>query len=71
MFDMSNATIQTTIGIKHVVRRVGVMREYYHTLPTPSAPHGEWWVHNPQYGFVPVPSNGRALCAALEEDNAR
>lgn len=58
------STISTACGIKTVVRRVGVQGEYYYTLPTLSAPHGEWWTLNPQRGFVPVPGNGRALLAA-------
>jgi hypothetical protein len=58
--------INTAFGPRSVVRRVGVAGEYYETLPTRSAPNGEWWVHNEQKGFVPVPSNGRALRAALE-----
>ncbi len=57
--------IKTTFGDRHVVRRVGVCGEYYYTTPTPSAPHGEWWVCNPQHGYVPVPSNGKALAEAI------
>lgn len=61
--------IQTAFGTKTVVRRVGkVAAEYYFTLPTPNAPNGEWWTCNPQQGFVPVPSNGRGLLAALAEE---
>lgn len=60
-------TIKTAFGDKHVSKRVGICGEYYLTLPTPSAPNGEWWTCNPQRGFVPVPSNSRALVAAIAE----
>jgi len=57
--------VQTAFGKKAVVRRFGVSGEYVETIPTPSAPHGEFWTLNPQRGWVPVPSNGRALRAAI------
>ena len=60
-------TIKTAFGNKSVSKRAGVCGEYYLTLPTPSAPNGEWWTCNPQRGFVPVPSNSRALVAAIAE----
>jgi hypothetical protein len=59
--------IKTAFGMKQVVRRFGAMSEYYETVPTKSAPNGEYWTHNAQLGFVPVPSNGRALQAVLAE----
>lgn len=63
-----SAQINTPFGKKTVVRRVGSQKEYYLTLPTAAAPNGEWWVLNPQSGFVPVPSNGRALVEALARE---
>ena len=57
-------TIQTTSGKKRVTRRTNE-GAYYQTVPTLSAPNGEWWTLNPQRGFVPVPSNGRALLSCL------
>jgi len=63
---MTNA-IETAFGKKHLVRRIGRQGEYAYTIPTSSAPNGEWWVFNPQRGWVPVPSNGRALRAAIAE----
>jgi hypothetical protein len=62
-------SIETPFGKRVIARRVGRAREYYETLPTPSAPHGEWWVLNPQTGFVPVASNNRGLKRALVEDD--
>lgn len=61
--------IRTPYGTRHVVRRTND-GAYYFTTPTPSAPHGEWWTFNQQRGFVPVPSNGRALKASLFSDSA-
>lgn len=58
-------TIQTAFGRKRITRRVGVVGEYYFEAPSPSAPNGAWWTLNPQKGFVPIPSNSRALHAAL------
>lgn len=63
--------IETAFGKRTVVRRVGAQGEYAETLPTPSAPHGEWWTQNPQRGWVPVPSNGRALLSAIEREHAK
>jgi hypothetical protein len=54
--------IQTAYGKRHVVRRIG---SYVETIPTPAAPNGEWWVLNPQKGYVPVASNSRALLHTL------
>lgn len=59
--------IKTPFGKKAVVRRIGAAAEYYQTTTTPNAPHGAWWVLNPQTGFVPVASNSRGLLAALTE----
>lgn len=64
-------TIQTPAGKKHIGRRVGVAKEYYFELPSPSAPNGGWWTLNPQHGFVSVPSNSRALRAAIEAEDTR
>lgn len=61
---MSMFTIQTPFGKKTILRRIGVAFEYYEEAPSASSPHGGWWTHNDQKGFVPVPSNGRALCHA-------
>lgn len=61
------ATINTNFGRKTVVRRVGSAGEYYYTIPTPSAPNGEWWVLNPQLGFVDVAGNSRGLLAAIRK----
>jgi hypothetical protein len=56
-------TIQTAFGKRRVVRVIG---EYVQTIPTPSAPNGEWWTLNPQRGYVPVPPNARGLLAACK-----
>lgn len=61
------STINTAFGKRHVVRRIGTHGVYWQTLPTESAPDGEWWVLNEQHGFVPVASNSRGLLAALDE----
>ncbi len=60
-------TIQTSYGKKSIIRRIGVAGEYYQEVPGPNAQHGGWWVLNPQRGFVPIPSNGRALMLAKKE----
>ena len=59
--------IQTALGTRNILRRVGIQGEYYQEASSPSSPHGGWWLLNPQKGFVPVPSNSPALLAALEE----
>lgn len=64
----SPVEIHTPFGPRVLVRRVGAAAEYYETLPTPSEPHGAWWTLNQQRGFVPVPSNSRALLAALDSE---
>lgn len=56
--------IRTVFGVKTVVRRIGEAGQYVWTAPLPNAPNGEWWTFNPQKGWVPIPSNGRALMAA-------
>jgi hypothetical protein len=61
-------TISTPFGKRTVIRRTGVAYEYWYTAPTPSAPHGEWWVLNEQRGFVPIASNSRGLIAALANE---
>lgn len=58
--------IHTAFGVKTIVRRVGTQGWYYQEAPNPSAPHGAWWLAHPSKGFVPVPSNSRALMAAIE-----
>jgi len=60
--------IQTPFGIKTIIRRVGAQSEYLYEMPGPSAPNGGWWMHNDQRGYVSIPSNSRALLAALAED---
>ena len=57
--------IKTAFGEKTIDYRVGTCGEYYHEIPGPSAPNGGWWTLNPQTGFVPVPSNSRALRATI------
>lgn len=54
--------ITTAFGARTINR---VVDGYVNTLPTVSAPNGEWWVLNPQRGYVPVPSNARGLVDAL------
>jgi hypothetical protein len=67
---MSNKTISTAFGVKTVDRVIGCMvQRYVKTLPTPSAPNGEYWTLNPQRGYVPVASNSRALVAALSRSS--
>lgn len=67
---MSNpVTIDTALGRRCVARIVGgcLQTGYVYTTPTAAAPHGEWWTLNPQHGYVPVPSNSRALMAAVAQ----
>jgi hypothetical protein len=65
---MSKMTeINTPFGKRTLMRRVGLHGTYWYTLPTPSAPNGEWWVLNEQRGFVPVASNSRGLVLALAD----
>ncbi len=64
---MKNITIETLSGKKTIGRRVGTAGEYYYELPTPSAPHGGWWTRALSGQFISVPSNSRALLAALGE----
>jgi len=58
---VSARTIETAFGRRSVVRRFGAASEYAYTIPRASAPNGEFWVFNEQRGWVPVPSNGRAV----------
>lgn len=59
---MKKATmIQTMLGKRRVVRRIGRGAEYYETSD------GNWWVLNQQRGFVPVPGTSRGLALALAE----
>ena len=51
--------IETAFGRKHIVRRVGPQREFYQDTDH------QWWTVNPQHGWVPVPSNSRALRASI------
>lgn len=67
----SGMTIETAFGRKQVLKRVGASGEYYYTAATKAAPNGEWWILNPQKGYVPVPSNSRALQYALKHYPAR
>lgn len=60
--------IKTAFGEKNIDRRIGSCGEYYHEMPSPSAPNGAWWTLNPQHGFVPVASNSRALRAIIDAD---
>jgi hypothetical protein len=64
---ITRTKIPTAFGDRYVVRRFGVTLEYYETIPTKSAPHGEFWVLNPQRGFVPVSSTSRGLVRAKNE----
>lgn len=60
--------IETPFGKRSVVQRIGAGGEYAFTAPRPSAPHGEWWVLNPQRGWIPTsPSESRALRTALRK----
>lgn len=58
--------IKTAFGTKTIIRRVGPRKEYFFEMPNLSASHGGWWTLNPQRGYVPVPSNCRALQAAIQ-----
>lgn len=58
--------IDTAVGKKTIIGRVGAQGEYYFEAPNRSAPNGAWWILNEQKGFVPIPSNGRALLHAIE-----
>lgn len=60
--------INTPFGKRELVRRAGVAGEYYFTLPTASAPHGEWWVLNEQRGYVAIASNAPRLLAAIRAE---
>lgn len=61
-------SIRTAYGKRFVTR---VVDGYVQTRSRPSAPHGEWWVLNPQTGYVPVPSNSPGLAAAISLDEAK
>jgi hypothetical protein len=65
---MKRTRIKSAFGPKTVVRRIGRAAEYYLTKPTSSAPNGEWWVLNPQHGFVSVSIvSSPGLLAAIAE----
>ncbi len=56
--------IKTPLGIRCLVRRVGTQGEYYlDTL-------GQWWVHNPQKGFIATEANHRCLARHLAPTKA-
>jgi hypothetical protein len=59
--------IVTESGKRALVYRFGPVGEYAYTAPTKSAPNGEFWVNNPQRGWVSIPGNGRAISAARNE----
>ena len=63
----TNKKIQTQYGKKTLVRCFGVAYEYAETMPTTSAPNGEYWVFNLQKGWIPVSSNSRAFILARQE----
>ena len=59
---------------RYIVRIVGPAtcpNLYVFTTPRPAAPNGEWWTFNAQHGYVPVPSNSRALRAYIDYTPAK